>query len=146
MNIANQSLCDDSRFKEVYNMYAQDLHDFIYYKYGSEFNPDDIVQESFIKLWKNCGNVTIQKVKSYLFTLANNATLNVIKHKKVVLKYQKQEVPQSTIETPEFILEQEQFMEKYEKALANLSAEQRIAFLLNKAKEKNIKKSQTNWE
>jgi len=78
----------------------------------------------------------VQKAKSYLFTIANNLVLNDIKHQKVVLNYQKQPQKQYTNESPEFILEGSEFLETYKRALAKLSEEQRVAFLLNKVEGK----------
>jgi RNA polymerase sigma factor (sigma-70 family) len=131
-----ESICKESVFERIYNKYSQDLHDFLYYKYGEQFNPSDKTQEAFIKLWKNCKNVSISKAKSFLFTVANNMALNDIKHHKVVLKYRKMAPVVHTNETPEFILEHDQFLEQYRKVLEGLTEEQRVAFLLNKVEGK----------
>lgn len=126
------NICEAKVFEHVYDTYSKDVHNFLYYKYGAQFNPKDKTQDAFIKLWNNCKNVTLSKAKSFLFTVANNMVLNDIKHQKVVLKHQKIKPKSHTNETPEFILEQEQFLERYKKVLANLTEEQRVAFLLNK--------------
>ncbi|WP_431135266.1 RNA polymerase sigma factor [Psychroserpens mesophilus] len=131
-----KNICEAKVFEHVYNTYSKDVHDFLYYKFGAQFNPKDKTQEAFIKLWNNCKNVTLSKAKSFLFTVANNMVLNDIKHQKVVLNHQKVQPKSHTNETPEFILEQEQFYEHYKKVLASLSEEQRVAFLLNKAEGK----------
>lgn len=127
------SLCSEEQFKLVYEKYAASIQDFLTYKYGSEYNPQDTIQDIFIKLWQNCNKVSLQKVKSYLFTLANNTTLNIIKHNKVVLNYQKIKPQDYTNESPEFLLEKKEFLILYQKALGNLKSEQRVAFLMNKA-------------
>jgi len=132
----HDNICKESVFESIYNKYSKDLHNFLYYKYGEQFNPNDKAQDAFIKLWDNCKNVTLSKAKSFLFTVANNMVLNDIKHQKVVLKYKQIKPKHYTNETPEFILEQEQFLERYKEALANLSEEYRIAFLLNKVEGK----------
>jgi len=131
-----ESICKESVFERIYNKYVQDLHDFLYYKYGDQFNPSDKTQEAFIKLWDNCKNVSISKAKTFLFTVANNMVLNDIKHHKVVLNYQKLTPKAHTYETPEFILEHEQFLERYQKVLESLTDEQRVAFLLSKVEGK----------
>ena len=79
-----KNVCDEHIFSNLYEKYGKDLHDFIYYKYGEQFNPSDKTQEAFIKLWQNCKTVSIESAKSFLFTVINNLTLNDIKHKKVV--------------------------------------------------------------
>lgn len=132
----NKNICDAIVFEHVYNNYAKDIHDFLYYKYGEQFSPKDKTQDAFIKLWDNCSKVTLSKAKSFLFTVANNLVLNDIKHQKVVLNHQKIKPKEHTNETPEFILEQDQFLESYKKVLSNLTSEQRVAFLLNKVEGK----------
>lgn len=130
------SICKDTVFERIYNAFAQNLHDFLYYKYGEKINPHDITQEAFIKLWDNCKNVTFSKAKSFLFTVANNMALNDIKHEKIILKYRQISPKRSTNETPEFLMEKEQFLERYLIVLENLTEEQRTAFLLNKVEGK----------
>ncbi|MFD2916108.1 RNA polymerase sigma factor [Psychroserpens luteus] len=132
----NENICEAKVFEHVYNTYSKDVHNFLYYKYGEQFNPKDKVQDAFIKLWDNCKKVTLSKAKSFLFTVANNMVLNDIKHHKVVLNHQKKVPKSHTNETPEFILEHDQFFERYKKVLENLSEEQRVAFLLSKAEGK----------
>ena len=131
-----ENICEAKTFEYVYNTYSKDVHDFLYYKYGAQFNPSDKTQDAFIKLWDNCKKVTLSKAKSFLFTVANNMVLNDIKHHKVVLNHQKHTPKAHTNETPEFILEGEQFLERYKIVLEGLSEEQRVAFLLNKVEGK----------
>jgi RNA polymerase sigma-70 factor (ECF subfamily) len=130
------SVCEEKVFATIYNNFSKDLHDYLYYKYGGQFDPNDKVQEAFIKLWDNCKKVILKDAKGFLFTVARNLVLNDIKHHKIVLKHQKIKPKDYTYETPEFLMEKEQFLEKYEKALAKLSEEQRVAFLLNKVEGK----------
>jgi len=128
----NADICEKKIFAQIYAKYSDDVHNFLYYKYGAQFNPGDKTQDAFIKLWEHCKKVTQSSAKSFLFTVANNLTLNEIKHQKVVLQHQKIKPTEHTNETPEFILEQEQFLQQYQRALANLSEEQRVAFSLSK--------------
>ncbi|MEO1031141.1 MAG: RNA polymerase sigma factor [Bacteroidota bacterium] len=131
-----ENICEEVVFERIYNKYSNDVHDFLYYKYGAQFNPRDKAQEAFIKLWDNCKQIPFTKAKSFLFTVANNMMLNEIKHQKVVLNHQKTKAKHYTNETPEFILEQDQYLEKYNKVLSGLKEEQRVAFLLNKVEGK----------
>ena len=128
----SDNICDERLFSSLFEKHSKNLHDFLYYKFGQHFNPKDKVQEAFIKLWEHCGKVTPAKAKSFLFTVANNLMLNEASHQKVVLKYQKTKPKTHTNETPEFILEGNEYMDKLQKAIANLSEAQRAAFLLNR--------------
>ncbi len=128
----HSDVCDKKVFSKVYEKYSDDLHNFLYYKYGAQFNPGDKTQEAFIKLWENCKKVTYSAAKSFLFKVASNMTLNEIKHQKVVLEHRKLKPKEYTNEDPEFLLEKEQYLQQYQKALGNLSEEQRVAFTLSK--------------
>ncbi|MDH3709713.1 MAG: RNA polymerase sigma factor [Cyclobacteriaceae bacterium] len=125
-------VCKESVFQEIFRKNAQDLHDFLYYKFGSENYPGDLVQEAFIKLWNNCSKVPPQKARSFLFTVARNQMLNELDKKKTVLKYQKQLSIDRDLETPQFKLEEREYMERLQRSIEELSEEQRVAFLLNR--------------
>ncbi len=128
----HKDICDKKIFSIVYEKHSQDLHDFLYYKYGEQFNPNDKMQDAFVKLWENCKKVALSSARSFLFTVANNMVLNDIKHKKVVLRHEKIKPKDYTHESPEFILEKEEFLQQYQKALSNLTEDQRVAFSLSK--------------
>jgi len=132
----SENICEAATFERVYNKYSDDVHNFLYYKYGAQLNPKDKAQDAFVKLWDNCKKVSLAKAKSFLFTVANNMMLNEIKHQKVVLRHQKSNIKGYDNETPEFILEQEEYLQKYNKVLSSLKEEQRVAFLLSKVEGK----------
>ncbi|MFD2565077.1 RNA polymerase sigma factor [Aquimarina rubra] len=134
-----ENVCEERLFSELFAKHSKNLHNFIYYKYGEHINPKDQVQEAFIKLWDNCNKVSLDKAKSFLFTVANNLSLNQIKHDKIKLKYQQTEIKGSTNESPHFILEEKEYLQKYQTALANLTEAQRVAFLMNRIEGKRHK-------
>lgn len=134
-----ENVCEERLFNQLFKQHAKNLHDFIYYKYGEHINPKDQVQEAFIKLWDNCNKIPLQKAKNFLFTVANNLSLNEIKHNKVKLKYQRIETNDQTNESPQFVLEEKEYLIKYQNALANLTEPQRVAFLMNRIEGKKHK-------
>lgn len=129
----NQELnvCDDLVYKRVFNETSKTIFNYIYYKFGNEEKANDAVQEAFVKLWENCTKVSPEKAKAYLYTVANNLYLNVIKAEKVRLKYADATL-KTTYESPEFIMEENQFKEKLDNALNSLPENQRTTFLLNR--------------
>lgn len=133
------NICDEKFFSSVFMKYSKSLHDFLYYKYGARFHPEDKVQDAFIKLWDKCKDVPIDKAKSFLFTVANNSVLNDIKHEKVVLNFKNKSFKDYTHENPEFLMEESEYMEKYQTALEKLTNGQREAFLLNRIEGKKHK-------
>lgn len=135
----NDHICNEQLFSKLFKTHAKNLHDFLYYKFGSHLNPQDKVQEAFIKLWENCKSVKPSKAKSYLFTVANNLMLNEVAHQKVVLKFQETKPKSSTNENPQFLLEENEYLQKLQKAISNLTEAQRVAFLLNRIEGKKHK-------
>ena len=135
-----ENTCEKTVFSKLHERYAKDLHDFIYYKFGEHYNPKDKVQEAFMKLWENCKKISSDKAKSYLFSVANNTTLNTVKHRKVVLKYESNASKNnSNIQDSQFLLEEKEYLNTYQKALSNLTEEKRVAFMLNRVEGKKHK-------
>lgn len=135
----HKNICEETLYSNFFKKYAEDLHSFLYYKYGDHLNPKDKVQEAFIKVWENCKNITPEKAKNYLFTVGNNLMLNEIKHQKVVLKFQQEKPKSHTNENPEFLMEEHEYSQKLQRAISNLTEAQRVAFLLNRVEGKKHK-------
>lgn len=129
---SEENVCDEKVFNMLFQAHSTDLFNFLYYKYGEENNPRDLVQDAFIKLWNNCRNVIPEKARSFLFTVANNQMLNELAKKKTVLKHQQEKRRAYTIESGEFIMEENEYLKKLQSAIESLSQEQRVAFLLNR--------------
>lgn len=136
---AGDTVCEEKLFSELFKVHSKDLHRFLYYKYGAENNPGDLVQEAFIKLWDNCHKVLPEKARAFLFTVANNQMLNELAKKKTVLKYNQDKPKRHTVESPEFIMEENEYMVKLQAAIEGLSEGQRVAFLLNRIEGKKHK-------
>jgi len=133
-------ICNEIIFSSFFKTNVKTLRNYLYFKFGNEEQANDVAQETFIKLWENCVNVPEEKAKSYIYTVANNATLNQIAHQKVVLNYAKSIVnADETNLSPEFLIEEEEFKIKLEKAISNLTEGQRTAFLLNRIEGKKYK-------
>ena len=127
----HQNVCKESTYSVLFHAHSKTIFNYIYYKFGNKEKAHDAVQEAFVKLWENCAKVTPGKAKSYLYTVANNLYLNVIKADKVRLKYADKTL-KTIHETPEFIMEENEFKAKLDKALNDLPENQRSTFLLNR--------------
>lgn len=134
-----KSVCEKDNFEIIFKTHSKSIRNFIYYKCGDLQQAEDLTQEAFIKLWDNCAKVIFDKAKSFLFTVANNAFLNEVAHKKVVLKHQAVLYKDSTNITPEFILEEQEFMVKLKTSISSLPVKQREVFLLSRMEKKKYK-------
>lgn len=129
--------CDEIVFSSFFKTHIKALRNFLFYKFGNKDQAEDLAQEAFMKLWQNCSSVPLEKAKSYIYTIANNSTLNEIAHQKVVLRYEKNFTTlDRTNESPEYILEEKQFQDKLLKAIGNLNEKHRVAFLMHRIDKK----------
>ncbi len=126
------SVCKEEVFAYLFDSHGVALRNFMYYRCGDVSEAEDLLQDAFVKLWENCKKVTSAKAKSYLYTVANNLFLNKVKHRKVVLAFEKRQKQQENLESPDFHLEEKEFKERLEKALSNLPDKQRTVFLMNR--------------
>ncbi|MDC6362499.1 MULTISPECIES: RNA polymerase sigma factor [Flavobacteriaceae] len=126
------NVCEEQVFSSIFKSNSKTVFNYIYYKFGNAEKANDAVQEAFVKLWENCAKVSPEKAKSYVYTVANNLYLNVIKAEKVRLKYANSVNEQSSYLSPEFLMEEKQYKEKLENALNALPENQRTTFLLNR--------------
>jgi RNA polymerase sigma factor (sigma-70 family) len=132
-NDLKSGICEELTFAAFFKSHAKLLRNYLFYKFGNEEQANDAAQEAFIKLWENCASVPPEKAKSFLYTVANNTTLNQIAHQKVVLEYSKNNTTSTTDkQSPEFLMEEEQFKAKLQWAISRLTEGQRSAFLLHR--------------
>tara|TARA_R110002051_G_scaffold189613_2_gene258847 strand:+ start:31609 stop:32118 length:510 start_codon:yes stop_codon:yes gene_type:complete len=131
MSAKDENVCKEEIYKSIFTAHSKTIFNYIYYKFGNEEKAYDAVQEAFLKLWENCAKVSPTKAKSFVYTIAQNLYLNVLKAEKVRLKYA-DDTLRVTNESPEYLLEEKQFQEKLNKALSDLPENQRTTFLLNR--------------
>jgi len=135
-----KSVCDEKTFKMIFDTNSEVIRNFIYYKCGDMAQAEDIAQDAFVKLWKNCKKVVFEKAKSFVMKVAQNAFYNEVDHKKVVLKYNKNAVQKEGHGiSPEFVLEEKEFMVKLQNSIASLPEKEREVFLLSRKDKKTYK-------
>jgi len=126
------NVCEEQVFNTIFKSNSKTIFNYIYYKYGNEEKAYDAVQEAFVKLWENCAKVAPDKAKAFVYKVANNLYLNVLKAEKVRLKYAEKATKDRNQESPEFLLEEKEFKHKLDRALDSLPENQRTVFLLNR--------------
>ena len=63
-------------------LFSDRIYRFILKSIRDIHKAEDIVQDSYEKLWKNAENVSFEKVKSYLFTTAYHTMIDIIRKEK----------------------------------------------------------------
>lgn len=130
-------LCDEANYKAVYLQYSKSLYRFLVYAYGSAVDAEDITQNVFLKLWEDCSRFHLKNIKSLIFTMGKNMSLNQIKKNKISQGYTFSNLVYS--QTPEHKLEEKEFHEKLINAIAQLTENERVVFMMNRLEDLSYK-------
>jgi RNA polymerase sigma-19 factor, ECF subfamily len=80
---------DIKSFELVFHTYYPELCRFAQKYIPDQLAAEDLVQDLFVNLWNNLGNLMINtSLKSYLYACVRNSAFNAIKHQKVVDRYE----------------------------------------------------------
>lgn len=71
-----------NEYNQAVDEYSDRLYRFVLKSIKDTHKAEDIVQDSYEKLWKNVDNVNAEKVKSYLFTTAYHTMIDRIRKEK----------------------------------------------------------------
>lgn len=86
--IAGLNKRDTKVFDFVFTYYYSGLCVFANRYLNDSDEAEDVVQDMFVKLWSNAGNLGINSsLKGFLATTVRNKCLNIIKHRKIEEKY-----------------------------------------------------------
>ena len=72
---------DRNQFNRCVEQYADRLFRFVFSSLRNREQAEDVVQESFARVWEKRKTVEFEKVKSYLFTTAHHAMVDEIRHR-----------------------------------------------------------------
>ncbi|GHE42038.1 RNA polymerase sigma factor [Sphingobacterium griseoflavum] len=132
-SLDDTSICKKEIFAAFFHKQVKALRNFLFYRYGNQDQANDMAQEAFVALWQNCHRVPYNGAQAYLYKVANNKTLKIKAHEKVVLTYQQRKgYNEENHESPQFLLEEKQFKEQLLQAIARLKETQRVAFLMHR--------------
>ena len=125
------NLNDPAVFEMLYKQYFSMLVGFAYQYVEDAEVSEDIVQDSFGRIWKQSETLNIRtNVKSYLFGVVRNACLNHLRHQKVIQIHKRETKPDDT-ESTDF-LEMDELQATLEKGLAKLPDKRRQIFELSR--------------
>lgn len=131
----NNNSFNKSDLKDCYDLYFEAIRNYIFFKVRDSALSEDIVQETFIKLWKNRENIRKETVKSLLYTIANNTVINHFNHLKVVRTHETEVVAttgHSSELSPQYLLEEKEFEVKLNQIINMIPEGSREVFLMNR--------------
>ena len=76
--------------------------------------------------------MVVEKALGFLYAVSNNLFIDLVRSKKVALKFEKSVAPAVEQNDPYFELRTKEFQEQIEKVISELPEGQREAFLLNR--------------
>jgi RNA polymerase sigma-70 factor (family 1) len=119
-------------FDQIYMDWYYPVRNFIYYKTGDMQVAEDIVQDTFLKVWVKREDIKIETVKSLLYKIAGNLFLNMIEHNKVSFKFVTEYGGNGYFNSPDFDLEMKEFDRRLQDSLSDLDEKNRTVFLMNR--------------
>ena len=75
-------------YNKSVDLYADGIYRFVLKTLKDQEKAKDTVQDSYEKLWVKYGEVSFEKVKSYLFTTAYHASIDLIRKEKKKVEYE----------------------------------------------------------
>lgn len=123
---------DELSFRILYDRFSAGIYRTAYRYLRNPELAEDIVQETFLTLWANRGNIgKIESPESYIFVLARNQCLRVLKEKSAFVSSEKEFFVDLCDEPAD--AEDERFAQVY-KAIDLLPPQQKIIFEMAKLK------------
>lgn len=126
------SICKEDLFKTIFEKMQPKVQRFLRSKGLSIEESADLAQDAFIRLWNNCAKVTQDKVLSYLFTIANNLTIDKARREKTKLKYLSELSENHDKIDPEYKMRMTDFKIKLESSIDSMSAGSREVFMMSR--------------
>lgn len=127
-----RNVCEETVFEQLFRAHARALRNFLFYRSGDPALAEDLMQDAFLKLWRECRQVPFEKVKPFLFAVAKNLFLDQLRHENVVLRFTQRNPAPPPAESPHFALETSELQARLEKAISALPETQRVVFLMNR--------------
>jgi RNA polymerase sigma factor (sigma-70 family) len=112
-------------YNQIVEQYADRVYRYILRTIRDSERANDLVQDSFEKLWRNCSDISFSKAKSYLFSIAHNTMVDMIRK-------ENRQIVTDTSEMPEHSHSKQysDLKEILDEGLAKLSEIQRSVILL----------------
>lgn len=84
---------DEAAFKALFTEHYKGMYSYACIILKDEVEAEEIVQNVFVRLWEKQNSLHIEtSLKAYLYRIVYNDCMNRIKHKAVVLKFQKEKM------------------------------------------------------
>ncbi len=138
------SVGDEQAFKSLFNTYRPNIYTTALRFTNNEAMAEDIVQDTFVKLWINKAVLpTLDNFEGWLYTLAKNITLNVLKKKENYKAYYQEQTKDALLRcfpAADYLVQDKEFQAMLQNAIARLPPKQQQTYKL--AKEEYLKREE----
>lgn len=93
---------------------------------------EDLTQDVFIKLWETRTKIDKRTVKAYLYTIAQNLTINQLKRQQLLYKFKKIPGTDRDNDNPEKLVEMQEYEKKLQSVIAMLPEGGREVFFMSR--------------
>ncbi len=119
-------------YRKLFNEFYRPIRNFIYFRCGDTDIAEDLTQDVFVKLWENRARIDKKTVKSYIYTIAQNMTINHLKRRQLHFRYMKERPDDRDNDTPAKLAEMEEYSRQLERVISSLPEGGRVVFLMNR--------------
>jgi len=120
---------------EIYNRYNSLLYIYAYKKLGDKSEAEDVVQEIFVRLWKNHKLFSLKStLASYLYRSVRNRSLDIFAHKKIKSSYiaSLQVFIDNQTATTDFLIREKDISGLVDREIKSLPPRMREIFILSR--------------
>lgn len=124
-------------FEMIFKSYYQPLCNYAYSYLQDREEAEEVVQSTFLSVWEKKDSLEVRSLKSYLYAMVRNASLNMIKHQKVKQRHAGEELalsPQSE-EAVDNMMASTELEKRIATALTFLPEQCRLIFKLSRFEE-----------
>ncbi|HLR26130.1 MAG TPA: RNA polymerase sigma-70 factor [Fodinibius sp.] len=127
---------DEAAFEKLFREHYEGLRRFVWSFVGSNAVAEELVQETFLKIWEKREQLDVQQsIKAYLFRSARNNSIDWLRHKEVERKWKDEEKAHLKYRhTPDVSerLHHKKLLKEVKRAIQNLPQRQREVFMLSR--------------
>ncbi|HEY8938258.1 MAG TPA: sigma-70 family RNA polymerase sigma factor [Cyclobacteriaceae bacterium] len=131
---------DSNAFAELYDRHAPKVRSIAYSKTNSIDGAQEIVQETFMRLWERRSSLVIDNLPNYLAIAVKYQVINYVKKKVTVEKHNEFYRTFAKISAEETLqaVELKNLYEELEKGISRLPEKTQVVFRLNRLEHKSI--------
>jgi RNA polymerase sigma-70 factor (family 1) len=123
---------DEIAFGELFRQYKNKLYSFIFHLSGNATIAEDVLQDVFLKIWRDRGQLTgIDNFNAYLYRMAQNTAINVLRRqsREALLLNEVQRLAPEGVQGDELLAAKE-VRTALQQAINNLPTQQRKVYQL----------------